>query len=92
MNAAEHTPRRLTLSQVVESQLAALNRAGGEHSSVKLTRNAKGDTQIEVTVRTGDEAHLMTVADASNQARAIYDALRELYPIAAATNGEAPAS
>jgi peptidyl-tRNA hydrolase len=72
----------MTLSQIVEAQLAALNRAGGEHSSVRLTRNAKGDTQIEVTVRTGDESHLLTVADAAEHARTIYDSLRDAYPLA----------
>lgn len=85
MNAAAgdtpNPPRRVSLSQIVEAQLAALTRAGGEHSSVKLTRNAKGDTQIEVTVRTGDEAHLITAADAATHARAIYDELRTAYPL-----------
>lgn len=76
------SPRRLTLSQIVEAQLAALNRAGGEHSTVRLTRNAKGDTQIEVVVRTGDESHIVTAADAATHARAIYDDLRVAYPMA----------
>lgn len=75
------TPTRLTLSEIARSQLAALNRAGGEHSMVRLSRNAKGDTQIEVAVRTGDEAELLTVEDAAAKARAIYDGLRTAYPL-----------
>lgn len=72
--------RRLTLSQTVEQLIAALARTAGEHSTVKLTRNARGDTQIEVSVRTG-EGSIETVDEASSKARAIYDELAVLYPI-----------
>lgn len=68
-------PKRLTLSEIVVALLAR----GGEHSSVKLSRNAKGDTQIEVTVRSGDQ-DVPTVDEASEKAAELYDALRERYP------------
>jgi hypothetical protein len=71
----------MTLSRVTEELLEALRKSGGEHSSVRLARNAKGDTQIEVVVRTGEESHLGTIADAVAQARTIYDELRVAYPM-----------
>src|SRR5207237_1179050 len=47
-------PRRLTQAEIVERLLHALNRGGQEHSTIELSRNAKGDTQIRVSVRTGE--------------------------------------
>lgn len=70
-------PRRLTLSQIVE---LLLTKGGGEHSSVSLARNAKGETQIEVTVRTGESEDVSTVDQAAAKAKATYDQLRETYP------------
>jgi len=75
-------PKRLTLSQILEAHLDRMRAsAGGEHSTVKLTRNAKGDTQIEVSVRTGEHVEVATVEDAAGKAREIYDVLRSLYPL-----------
>src|SRR5438132_6912092 len=55
MSSASDKPKRLTLSRVVEAQLAALmNRGGRGSSSVTLTRNARGATQIEVSVHVGE--------------------------------------
>lgn len=73
-------PRRLTLSQIVEQQIAALAKVSGDHSTVKLTRNSKGDTQIEVSVRTG-ESGVETVEEARAKAEQTYDHLREMYPL-----------
>jgi hypothetical protein len=73
-------PRRLSQSEIVERLLHALNRGGQEHSSVELTRNAKGDTQIRVSVRTGDEG-VETVEAARMKAQEQYDHLRDLYPM-----------
>lgn len=73
-------PRRLTLSQIVEQQIAALAKVSGDHSTVKLTRNSKGDTQIEVSVRTG-EGDIETAADAAAKAVELYDDLAIKYPI-----------
>ena len=70
-------PPRVTLSEIVR---ALLERGPGEHSSVKLTRNAKGDTQIEVTVRSGG-VDAETLDEAARKAREHYDALRDEYPL-----------
>jgi len=72
----------MTLSQVVE---LLLSRGSAQSSSVTLTRNAKGDTQIEVTVRTDPEIGIHGPAEASAAAATVYDRLRELYPF-----GQAP--
>jgi hypothetical protein len=77
-------PPRLTLSQIVEMQLHAMARGGQEHSTVELSRNAKGDTQIRVSVRTG-EGDVETVEQARMRAQEQYDHLRELYPLAPIT-------
>lgn len=73
-------PRRLTLSEILQAHLDRMAHAGGEHSSVELTRNAKGDTQIKVAVRTGDTDDTATVDDAAAKARHVYDLLRGFYP------------
>lgn len=70
-------PKRMSLSQVVE---ALLQRGGGEHSSVTLSRNAKGETQLEVVVRTGETGGLETIEQAEAAAQEVYDRLRERYP------------
>jgi len=75
-------PKRLTLSEILQAHLDRMAHAGGERSSVELTRNAKGDTQIKVTVRTGDSDDTATVESATAKAREIYDALRMVYPMA----------
>jgi hypothetical protein len=77
-------PPRLTLSQIVERQLHALARGGQEHSTIELVRNAKGDTQIKVSVRTG-EGDVETVDEARAKATEQYDHLRELYPMSPVT-------
>lgn len=46
-------------------------------SSVKLIRNAKGDTQIEVKVRVDEEPGAVDAASA--EAQRIYDALAAKY-------------
>lgn len=70
--------QRLTLSQIVTTLLA---RNTTDRSSVGLTRNAKGVTQIEVTVRTGDSDAVETAADAERIASDIYNRLRAAYPL-----------
>lgn len=77
-------PRRMTLSQVVEH---LLTRSSSQSSSVTLTRNAKGETQIEVVVRTDHELGITTPDDAREAAETVYDALRSKYPLV--TGGEA---
>jgi hypothetical protein len=72
--------RRMSLSQVVE---ALLQRGGSEHSSVTLSRNAKGETQIEVVVRTGDQGAIQTIEQAETAADEVYSRLRSSYPFGA---------
>jgi hypothetical protein len=72
--------RRMSQRELVERLLTALNRGGQDHSTIELSRNAKGDTQFRVSVRT-DETGIETVDDAYSKAREIYDALCELYPL-----------
>lgn len=83
-NGAQPT-QRLTLSQIVGMLLTRTGSGAG--SSVTLARNAKGDTQIEVTVRTEDEDGLRTPEQAAARARAVYDTLRSAYPTADGTAG-----
>lgn len=76
---APASPARMTLSRVVE---LLLERRNVERSSVTLTRNAKGETQIDVVVRTGDEGSpIVTVEDAEAAAGRVYDRLRARYPL-----------
>lgn len=76
-----HEPgRRMTMSEVLRSMLDAQQNRGGHSSSVTLSRNARGATQIEVTVRSGDSPAIETAADAHAEAVRIYDALRLSYP------------
>jgi hypothetical protein len=82
-DGAEVPPaRRLTLSQIVE---ILLQRSPRDHSSVTLARNAKGETQIEVVVRTGDAGEVLSLADAEALAGDLYDRLRARYPMLAET-------
>jgi NADH dehydrogenase FAD-containing subunit len=52
---------------------------------VRLSRNAKGDTQIEVVVGAGEEG-IESAAACAERAVEVYDSLRERYPL-----GEPPA-
>ncbi len=78
MNSQTQPTKRLSLSAIVE---LLLQRGGGERSSVTLSRNAKGDTQIEVVVRTSEEGPVLTAADALEEAGRLYAIARESYPM-----------
>ena len=73
------TPHRLTLSEIVERQLAASANGLESHSSVKLALNARGETQVEVKITTAELGAEGTVAGASALAQATYDALLAKY-------------
>lgn len=93
LEAAVPEARSISRAEILRGLLAAISKTGGEHSTVKLTRNARGDTQVEVSVRTGDHEGVETAADAAAEAVRIYDNLRELYPMnggptRASTTGE----
>lgn len=79
--------RRITQSQIIEQLLA---RGGSEHSSVTLSRNAKGETQIEVVVRTNEHGDIQTIEQAEQHARDIYDRLRTRYPMQSGFVGATP--
>lgn len=75
-DTAPTPPKRVTLSYVLEQ---LLTRGQHDRSSVTLARNAKGDTQIEVVVRTGEG--IETITDAQELAGQVYDTLRNRYPL-----------
>lgn len=79
--------RRMTMTELVG---LLLNRGASERSSVTLTRNAKGETQIEVVVRTAETADVQTVEDATDKAIAVYDRLRNRYPIGSGLTAATP--
>lgn len=88
----EATPRPVALTQreMLSAFVERMTRnAPTEHSSVTLKTNAKGDVQIDVTVRTGETPEVATVDDAAAKARTVFDLLRSMYPLGALeTNGE----
>jgi hypothetical protein len=69
--------KRLTLSEIVEM---SLSKGPSKTSAVSLSRNAAGETLIEVVVaaREGDDAE--TIEDAERRAREVYDRLAGAYP------------
>ena len=84
---AGERPRRLTQSEIIQQLLA---KGSSEHHSISLSRNAKGETQIEVVIRSGgDDAP--TATDAEQLATGIYDRLRAKYPMASGYVGAQPA-
>jgi hypothetical protein len=82
---AEQPPerQRLNLSELARLLIAQGSRHVADRSSVRLTRNARGGTQIEVVVGAGEEG-LGGVDEVAAKARAVYDELAELYPLAEA--------
>lgn len=74
------TTPRVSNSEIIRR---LLERGSTEHSSVTITRNAKGETQLEVIVRTGEAGEATTVAGAEQLAAGVYDRLREKYPYGA---------
>lgn len=77
MTTPDVPPKRLSLSQIVAM---LIERSARDHSAVAISRSAAGSTQIEVTVRTGDDDTVATVEDAEKKAREVYDRLSEQYP------------
>lgn len=81
MGKADETharPKRLTLSEIVEM---SLQKGGGSKSSaVTLSRNAAGETLIEVTAATSDDADTATIEDAERRAAEVYNRLVAAYP------------
>lgn len=84
MSADSPQPARMTLSRVIEQLLA---RGASNASSVTLSRNAKGETQIEVTIRTDAEHGPFTYTQAETAACLVFDRLRARYPMQDGTVG-----
>lgn len=82
--AAPERRRRLTVSEILE---LVLTRGTPKRSGVTLTRNASGETQIEVTVTTGGDGEAATLEAAEAQAQAVYDRLSLVYPQKPAHDG-----
>lgn len=78
--------RRMSPSRMLELMLS---RGQREHSSVTLSRNARGETQIEVVVRTDDTGLVPDVDAAAAKARELYDDLRAVYPTGSGLVGAA---
>jgi hypothetical protein len=77
MSSDSEKPKRLSLSQIVEM---LLTRTPADRSAVTIARNAKGETQIEVKVQAGGGEDVVTVEDAEQKAREVYERLHALYP------------
>ena len=78
--------RRMTLSRMVE---ALLERRDHGPSSVTVARNAKGETQLEVVVRTAEGGPITTLEQAEAAACEVYDRLRRRYPMSSGMVGAA---
>jgi hypothetical protein len=80
MTQPETSRERLNLSELARLLIAGQSRSTADRSAVRLTRNSRGDTQIEVLVREGD-AGVETASESAAKACELYDHLRELYPL-----------
>lgn len=76
--------RRINMSDVLWLLLTKPTR---DHSSVTLSRNAKGETQIEVVVRTGESDEVATIFDAERVAGEVFTRLRTAYPMSSGAVG-----
>lgn len=72
--------KNVSKNELVRGLLAHLTKTGGEHSTVKVGRNASGLPTFEVNVRTGESQAIATAADAAAEAIRLYRNLEELLP------------
>lgn len=82
-------PKRMTLSEIVELLLA---RSTSDRTSVALSRNAKGETQIEVVVRTSDGGDVATADAAADKAQELYERFRNRYPMSDGLTAKTPSA
>lgn len=82
-------PSRMTMTEMVR---ALLTKQTAERSSVTLSRNAKGETQIEVVVRTSEttDGSVPDVEAAEAVAVDVYERLRARYPLASGLTTPTP--
>jgi hypothetical protein len=68
-------------------QLVALYPTSAQHdgATVSLTRNAKGDTQVDVDVRTAGAGEVVSAEQAETKASEVYERLTSRYPLADGT-------
>lgn len=79
-NAPEREPgRRITQTEVLRALLEAQQSRGQVHSSVSISRNARGGKQWEIVVRAGESADVQTAADCARVAEEIDTALTAVY-------------
>lgn len=88
-DTADEKPARMTLGRVIER---LTERGASNTSSVTLARNAKGETQIEVVVRSDPEGMPATIEEAELVAGVVFDRLRARYPMLDGTVGAAGAT
>lgn len=87
-HVASPRPVALTQREMLSAFVEKSTRTGAtEHSSVTLKTNARGEVQIDVTVRTGETPEVATVDDAAAKARVVFDLLRSMYPLEALKPG-----
>lgn len=83
--------KTVSKSELVRGMIAALTKTGGEHSTVKIGRNAQGLPTFEVSVRTGESDAIAHAADAAAEALRIWRELDELLPFVKAPSSTAKA-
>jgi hypothetical protein len=71
-------PRRVTQGEII---MALLERGSAQSSSVTIARNAKGDIQYEVVIRTDPDHGIASPGEAKAIAETIADELAAKYPI-----------
>jgi hypothetical protein len=74
--------RRLTKDDVLAAHLAALAKPAVDHHAVTIKSNSKGETQVEVTVRTDANIGIETPAQAFAEASRIYIQARQAFNMA----------
>lgn len=88
--AGDSPRKRISTTDVLDAFLEKMKHDGGTGSTVKLTRNARGDVQIEVAVRTGDTPEVVSAEDAAAKARSLYDGLAAIYPMLESASPDKP--
>lgn len=74
---------RISRAEILRGLLDAINKTGGEHSTVKIGRNAAGQPTFDVSVRTGDTPAIANASEAAAEALRLYRELDELLPFVA---------
>lgn len=72
--------KSISRAEILRGLLAAVSKTGGEHSTVKIGRNAQGRPTFEISVRTGESEAIASAADAMAEALRLYRELDELLP------------